>query len=284
LHAPGLAQVSGVQEQVFVVVLHVSPPEHEPQFTVTPHPVSVPHLPVQSLGVGGEHATHWCVVVLQMSGASHGAHVTGVPHESMIVPHCAPWATHVEFAAWQRCVSELQTKPVEQLPQSTGAPQPSSINPQALTPRRLQTFEMQASRFSAPSGKNSGPESTGPESSPPLDPLPSPPPELPSSPPDDEPSLLPPLDPSPPLLEPLPSSVVASPPFKVASMLPLLEPSLPPLLPSLPPPLDAPPSPVIVVVPSAPESLSPPPPFDVEPDAPPHPSGVTASARQTTRE
>ena len=59
-HTPGLAHVSGVHPQVFVASLHGSADPHwvVPQSIVTPHPVSVPHLLVQSAAVGGTQATH----------------------------------------------------------------------------------------------------------------------------------------------------------------------------------------------------------------------------------
>jgi hypothetical protein len=58
-HTPGLAQVRGVQPHVFVVVSHATPVHWlVPQLTLTPQPVSVPHLPAQLALVGGTQATH----------------------------------------------------------------------------------------------------------------------------------------------------------------------------------------------------------------------------------
>ncbi len=98
---PGLLHVSGVQPQVFVVVLQAALVHWVvPQLTVTPQPVSVPHLPLQSAIVGGTHASHWFVFALQMSDApasalvGHEPQFTATPHESTRTPHWAPAAAH----------------------------------------------------------------------------------------------------------------------------------------------------------------------------------------------
>jgi hypothetical protein len=103
---PLLAHVSGMHPHVFVVSSQAAaslPHWLVPQLTDTPHAVIVPHLPVQSAAVGGVQKTHWLVFASQICDApaslfvGHDPQFTGTPHESRIVPHCAPASAQSAF-------------------------------------------------------------------------------------------------------------------------------------------------------------------------------------------
>jgi hypothetical protein len=238
---PGLLQVSGVQPQVLVAALHSALLGHceVPQSTVTPQPLKVPHLPVQSALVGGTQAVHWCVLASQICGAVQVPQSMATPHESWMVPHCAPAAEHSGFFDSHWWVSGLQTSLDGHAPQLTVWPQ-LSIGPQAFAPMALQTLGTQPSPPTAPSGRNTGPESLEPSDEPPSPPplpLPesSPPPLLPESPPPPE------LEPSSPLpAEPSPTPTLPS-PLPIALPSALAPPSSPgapvPFCPVLPQPI-----------------------------------------------
>ena len=67
---PGLLHVRGVHPHVFVVVSQGALVHWlVPQLTVTPQPVILPHLPLQSARVGGTQATHWFVFASQICDA-----------------------------------------------------------------------------------------------------------------------------------------------------------------------------------------------------------------------
>jgi hypothetical protein len=226
---PGLAHVSGVQPQVFVVVLQGADVHWlVPQSIVTPQPVSFPHRPAQSAAVGGTHATHWFVFASQIcvappsSDVGQDPHSLVTPHESTMVPHSAPAALHAGFVDWQRCVSLLQASPEGHLPQFTASPQSFTV-PHAFTPIAAQIPGTQPSPPTAPSGRISGPASF-PPFPPPLPPASSPPLPGPPSPPASSPpplgappSAVLPIDPIAPLPPPLPSTPAS---LTVAPLLP----------------------------------------------------------------
>jgi len=216
-HTPGLEHVSGVQPHVCVVVLHAALVHWlVPQSTVTPHPVSVPHLSAQSAVVGGTQAVHWFVFASQIcvappsSDVGHEPHSTVTPHESIRAPHSAPAALHAGTVDSQVCVFVLQVSEGGQPPQLTGPPQSLTV-PQAFAPIAAQMPGTQPSPLTAPSGRNSGPESAAPPPGP--EPLPGPAPPPSSEPP---PSSFEPVgEPSPSLPAPPSSPFEGEPPIEV---------------------------------------------------------------------
>jgi hypothetical protein len=186
-HTPGLAQVSGVQQEP-VRALHDVPTPHvvgDGHVMVVPHPeIDDTHLPVQSAAVGGTHATHLLSVHTSVPGQV--GQTTATPHESVTTPHWAPCAAHAGFAETHSCVLSLQTSFAGQaagfpasLQWNDGLPQFSNA-PQAPAPRMAQMFSTHASGPNPPSSwKGSASPASAPAS--PTGP-PSPLPEEPSSP------------------------------------------------------------------------------------------------------
>jgi hypothetical protein len=121
-------------QQVFVAGLHVSPPEHPPQWTVPPQPsLAYPHWGALALEhVMGWHAgpqvpfeRHWLPPL-------QPPHCTVPPHALAIDPHATPCAMHSSGVTGEHVLAVAPAPhcwPTGQPPQSTVPPSPAEMIP-----------------------------------------------------------------------------------------------------------------------------------------------------------